>query len=65
MLEKSPGVIVDVNGNISLQGKQGVLIYIDDKPTYLAAADLANYRRSCLQAQFGVVEITITPLGPV
>lgn len=61
VLEKSPGVIVDVNGNISLQGKQGVLIYIDDKPTYLAAADLANYLRSLPAGSIGVVEIMTTP----
>lgn len=61
VLEKSPGVIVDVNGNISLQGKQGVLIYVDDKPTYLAAADLANYLRSLPAGTIGVVEIMTTP----
>src|SRR5689334_12874015 len=29
VLEKSPGVTIDRNGNISLKGKQGVLIMID------------------------------------
>jgi iron complex outermembrane receptor protein len=36
VLEKSPGVMVDKNGGISLQGKQGVLVLIDDKQTYLS-----------------------------
>src|SRR5215467_6388187 len=36
VLEKSPGVSVDRNGNISLKGKQGVTIMLDGKPTYLS-----------------------------
>src|SRR5688572_19600211 len=46
VLEKSPGVSVDNNGVISLQGRNGVVIFIDDKPTYLGGADLENYLRS-------------------
>ena len=42
VLEKSPGVMVDRNGGIALQGKTGVLVLIDDKPTYLSGADLNN-----------------------
>ncbi|MFM6924910.1 MAG: carboxypeptidase regulatory-like domain-containing protein [Ferruginibacter sp.] len=42
VLEKSPGISVDNDGNISLKGKQGVIIMMDGKPTYLSAADLAN-----------------------
>jgi iron complex outermembrane recepter protein len=61
VLEKSPGVLVDVNGNISLKGKQGVLIYIDDKPTYLASADLANYLKSLPSSSIGTIEIMTTP----
>src|SRR3954454_9601971 len=41
VLEKSPGVTVDNNNNISLKGKQGVIILIDRKPTYLTGEDLA------------------------
>src|SRR6476661_524666 len=35
VLEKSPGVQVDKDGNISLKGKQGVMVMIDGRPTYL------------------------------
>ncbi len=35
VLEKSPGVVVDQNGNISLKGKSNVLVYLDGKPTYM------------------------------
>ena len=43
VLEKSPGVTVDKDGNISLKGKAGVTVMIDNRPTYLSATDLSNY----------------------
>ena len=46
VLEKSPGISVDKDGNISLKGKQGVQVYIDGRPSYLSGADLANMLRS-------------------
>ena len=46
VLQKSPGVQVDADGNITFKGKSGVLVMIDDKPTYLSAANLATYLRS-------------------
>ncbi|WP_447641787.1 MULTISPECIES: TonB-dependent receptor domain-containing protein [Chitinophagaceae] len=43
VLDKVPGVVVDNNNNtVSLQGKNGVMIYIDGRPTYLAGDQLAN-----------------------
>lgn len=61
VLEKSPGVQVDINGNISLRGKQGVMVFIDDKPTYLTAADLANYLRSLPSSSLATIEIMTNP----
>lgn len=61
VLEKSPGVMVDVDGNISLKGKPGVLVFIDDKPTYIADADLAGYLRSIPAATIETVEIMTNP----
>ena len=46
VLTKSPGVMVDVNGGISLYGVSGVLVLIDDRPAYMSAQDLAAYLRS-------------------
>ena len=37
VLEKSPGVSVDKDGNISLKGKQGVTVMIDNRPTYMSS----------------------------
>ncbi|MDB5086097.1 MAG: Outer rane receptor protein mostly Fe transport [Mucilaginibacter sp.] len=62
VLEKSPGVQVDEqNGSISLKGKAGVAIYIDDKPTYLSGDDLQNYLRSLPSSTLDQVEIMTNP----
>ncbi len=61
VLEKAPGILVDVNGNISLKGKAGVVVFIDDKPTYLAASDLANYLRSLPSGSIESIEIMTNP----
>lgn len=61
VLEKSPGILVDINGNISLKGKPGVVVFIDDKPTYMAAADLSNYLRSLPAGSIESVEIMTNP----
>jgi iron complex outermembrane receptor protein len=61
VLEKAPGVMVDMNGNISLKGKPGVLVFIDDKPSYMAAADLAGYLRSLPSGSIESIEIMSNP----
>lgn len=61
VLEKSPGVMIDQNGGISLQGKSGVTVFIDDKPTYLSGDDLANYLRSLPSSGIDRVELMTTP----
>ena len=61
VLEKSPGVSVDQNNLISLQGKSGVKIYIDDRPTYLSGDDLANYLRSLPSSTIDRIELMTNP----
>lgn len=61
VLEKSPGVSVDNDGNISLKGKQGVIIMMDGKPTYLSGADLANVLRNLPAASLDQIEIMTNP----
>ena len=61
VLEKAPGIQVDVNGNISFKGKQGVMVFVDDKPTYMAALDLANYLRSLPAGSIEIVELMSNP----
>lgn len=61
VLEKSPGVTVDKDGNISLKGKQGVMIMVDGKPTYLAPAELAAMLRNMASNQLEQIEIMTNP----
>ncbi|RYD95247.1 MAG: TonB-dependent receptor, partial [Sphingobacteriales bacterium] len=61
VLEKSPGVTVDRNGGIALQGKHGVLVMIDDKPTYLSGADLNNLLSSMSSSQVAQIELMPNP----
>ncbi len=61
VLEKSPGVIVDKNGGLSLQGKSGVLVMIDDKPTYLSGADLNILLSSMSSTQVETIELMTNP----
>ena len=60
-LSKSPGVIVDANDNISLNGKAGVLVLIDDRPTYLSGQDLAAYLRSLPAGTVDKLELISNP----
>lgn len=61
LLEKSPGVIVDKNGGISLQGKPNVLVMIDDKLTYLSGSELSNLLSSMSSAQVNQIELITNP----
>ncbi|MEN9569130.1 MAG: hypothetical protein RL172_361 [Bacteroidota bacterium] len=61
VLEKSPGITVDKDGNISLKGKQGVRVFIDGKPSYLSGQDLANLLKSMSSAQLEQLEIMTNP----
>jgi outer membrane receptor protein involved in Fe transport len=61
VLEKAPGVSVDRDGNISLKGKQGVIVLVDGKQTYLSGQDLANLLRNTPSNQLETVEIMTQP----
>ncbi|MFI5130910.1 MAG: TonB-dependent receptor domain-containing protein, partial [Chitinophagales bacterium] len=61
VLEKSPGITVDNDGNISLKGKAGVIIMMDGKPTYLSATDLANLLKNMPASALDQIEIMTNP----
>lgn len=61
VLEKSPGITVDKDGNISLKGKDGVIVLVDGRQTYLSGSDLANYLRSLNASQLDQLEIMTNP----
>ena len=53
--------MVDRNGGISLMGKTGVLVMIDDKPTYLGGAELANLLSGMSSTQVDQIELITNP----
>ncbi|TAG06850.1 MAG: TonB-dependent receptor [Cytophagia bacterium] len=61
VLEKSPGVQVSLEGNISLKGKSGVVVFIDDKPTYMSADALASYLKSLPSSTIETIELMPNP----
>jgi hypothetical protein len=61
VLEKSPGVQVDKDGNISLKGKQGVIILLDGRPSYLSGPELANMLKGMQASQLDQIEIMTNP----
>ncbi|MES2520747.1 MAG: outer membrane beta-barrel family protein [Bacteroidota bacterium] len=61
VLEKAPGVTVDKDGNISLKGKQNVMVMMDGKPTYMSSSDLANLLRNMQSSQLDKIEIMTNP----
>ena len=46
VLSKAPGVFIDHEGNIQLNGRAGVMVMIDGRQTYLSARELRNMLES-------------------
>jgi hypothetical protein len=61
ILKRSPGVLIDNDGNIALAGKQGVNVMIDGKPTYLSQRDLYELLRNTGSDQLSSIEINTNP----
>lgn len=61
VLEKLPGIMVDKAGAINMQGKTGVLVMIDDKPTYVSGTDLNNLLSSMSSQQVDQIELITNP----
>jgi iron complex outermembrane recepter protein len=61
VLQKSPGVTVDKDGNISLKGNASVVIYMDGRPTYLSGADLSTMLTNMQSTQLESIEIMTNP----
>lgn len=61
VLERSPGVMVDKDGNISLKGKSEVMIMIDGKPSYLSGTELASLLHNMSANQLSQIEIMTNP----
>lgn len=61
VLQKSPGIQVDQDDNVVVEGKQGVIIYIDGKPSPLAGRDLAAVLKGMQSSDIEAIEIITNP----
>lgn len=61
VMQKLPGVQVRQDGQINLNGKAGVNVYIDGKPTLLSAEDLASMLSGMSASGVQKIEIMAKP----
>ncbi|OLY90682.1 Outer membrane receptor proteins, mostly Fe transport [Cnuella takakiae] len=61
LLSKSPGVFVDPEGSIQLNGRGGVTVMIDGRLTYLSARDLRNLLESTPAENIKSIELITNP----
>ncbi len=60
-LKLAPGVLVDNNNAVALNGKQGVLILLDGKQTYLSSREVVDLLRSMPASSIKSFEIMNSP----
>jgi len=60
LLTLSPGIIL-TNGRLVLNGKSGVTVLIDNKPTYLSYEQLSTYLKSINATEVKQIEIITNP----
>ncbi len=61
LLRKAPGITIDNNDNIIVEGKTGVLIYIDGKQSYLTGSELINFLKTLQSNDIDSIEIITQP----
>ena len=61
VLAKAPGVFIDAEGNIQLNGRAGVTVMLDGKLTYLSARDLRTLLEGMAAENLKSIEIITNP----
>ena len=61
VLGRSPGVFINSEGTINLNGRSGVTVMINDRPTYMSATDLASFLRSMSADNIKSIEVITSP----
>lgn len=61
LLGRIPGVKLDRDGELSLQGKTGVLVYINGKQSYLTGSALLSYLKSLPATAIASIDFLPTP----
>lgn len=60
-LEKSPGIFVDQDGNISMNGKGGVNVMFNGQPTHLSTSQLATMLKGMPASSVSQIELMTQP----
>ncbi|RYE27236.1 MAG: hypothetical protein EOP45_01880 [Sphingobacteriaceae bacterium] len=60
-LKRTPGVNVENESNLTLNGKSGVLVLIDGKQTYLSGKDLADFLKTLPASTIRSISVMNTP----
>ncbi|WP_419701507.1 outer membrane beta-barrel protein [Mucilaginibacter sp. NFX135] len=61
VIKKLPGVQITDDGQVFLNGKAGINVLVDGKPTYLSAQDLASLLRGMPSSNVQKIEIMTNP----
>ena len=61
VLQRSPGIIVDQDGNISINGRSGVRIYLDGKDLRLNGDQLTSFLEGLTASNIERIEIITNP----
>jgi hypothetical protein len=61
VLEKTPGITIDPDGTINLNGRSGVLVLIEGRSTYMSSQDLAAYLKSIPASTLDKIELMSNP----
>ncbi|HEY1114662.1 MAG TPA: TonB-dependent receptor [Chitinophagaceae bacterium] len=61
VLAKAPGVFIDAEGNIQLNGRAGVTVMLDGRLTYLSARDLRTLLEGMAAENLKSIEIITNP----
>lgn len=61
VLQRAPGVQVDKDDNISMRGKNGVIIMIDGKPTNMTPQDVAQLLKNMPSSNVDQIELIANP----
>lgn len=61
ILQKSPGVMIDQDDNLSMNGRSGVRVYIDNKDTRLQGDQLASLLQSMPAGSIERIELITNP----
>ncbi len=61
VLQRLPDVLIDMEGNISINGKQGAIVMIDGRETFLTGQQLLNLLRNMPASNADQLEIISNP----